>query len=106
MRRLVNVLDEDTDARHQAVMQNLVLEMDNLLTYIDGISDERDSVPLLLAVRRHWPQVKAAIASLKAERDLYYIAAAVEQACVTSSRPSGSVRPWWTLPGRGGFLEG
>ena len=80
MRRLVNVLDEDTDARHQAVMQNLVLEMDNLLTYIDGISDERDSVPLLLAVRRHWPQAKAAIASLKAERDLYYIAAAVEQA--------------------------
>jgi hypothetical protein len=28
-----------------------ILEMDNLLTYIDGISDERDSVPLLLAVR-------------------------------------------------------
>jgi hypothetical protein len=45
-----------------------ILEMDNLLTYIDGISDERDSVPLLLAVRRQWPKVKAAIAALKAER--------------------------------------
>jgi hypothetical protein len=45
-----------------------ILEMDNLLTYIDGISDERDSVPLLLAVRRQWPKVKAVLAALKAER--------------------------------------
>jgi hypothetical protein len=28
-----------------------IAEMDNILSHISGISDERDSVPLLLAVR-------------------------------------------------------
>ena len=83
MRRLVNVLDVVLDgdvapkvraAARVALLRSLepcgdpVLEMDNLLTYIDGISDERDSVPLLLAVRTQWPRVKATIAALTAER--------------------------------------
>jgi hypothetical protein len=39
--------------------QELISKMDNLLTYISGINDERDSVPLLLAVRECWNELRA-----------------------------------------------
>jgi hypothetical protein len=40
-------------------LAKLIEEMDNLLGHIEGINDERDSVPLLLEIRRRWPQIKA-----------------------------------------------
>jgi hypothetical protein len=42
-------------------LAKLIEEMDNLLGHIEGINDERDSVPLLLEIRRRWPQIKAEI---------------------------------------------
>jgi len=45
-------------------MQNLaklIEEMDNLLGHIEGINDERDSVPILIEIRRRWPLIKAEI---------------------------------------------
>ena len=38
-----------------------VERMDRLLEHAEGISDERDSVPILLAVRELWPLIRAAI---------------------------------------------
>jgi hypothetical protein len=47
-------------------MQNLAKlhEMDNLLGHIEGINDERDSVPILIEIRRRWPLIKAEIEEL------------------------------------------
>jgi hypothetical protein len=48
-------------------MQNLaklIEEMDNLLGHIEGINDERDSVPILIEIRRRWPLIKAVIEEL------------------------------------------
>jgi hypothetical protein len=48
-------------------MQNLaklIEEMDNLLGHIEGINDERDSVPILIEIRRRWPLIKAEIEEL------------------------------------------
>ena len=47
-------------------LDELLTEIDNLLGHIDGINDERDSVPLLLAFRERWPQVRAHIERLRA----------------------------------------
>ena len=38
---------------------NLNDQMDNLLGYVEGINDERDSVPILLKVRSLWAKIKA-----------------------------------------------
>jgi hypothetical protein len=35
--------------------------MDNLMAHVDGILDERDSVPILLAVRERWPVLRKAL---------------------------------------------
>jgi len=40
-------------------MSNVLLEIENLLRHVDGINDERDSVPLLLGIRERWPLAKA-----------------------------------------------
>ena len=40
----------------------IIIEMDNLLSYVSGINDERDSVPILLGVRERWPRIKALLA--------------------------------------------
>jgi hypothetical protein len=48
-------------------MTDAVQGMDNILGYLEGISDERDSVPLLLAVRDQWPLVKTEIERLRTE---------------------------------------
>jgi hypothetical protein len=48
-------------------MQNLarlIEEMDNLLGHIEGINDERDSVPILIETWRRWPLIKAEIEEL------------------------------------------
>lgn len=39
----------------------LIAEMNRLLEYIDGINDERDSVPILLAVRECWQELSKLI---------------------------------------------
>jgi len=45
---------------------SLIRQMDNILSHVEGINDERDSVGILLAVREHWPKLRAAI--IRAER--------------------------------------
>jgi hypothetical protein len=57
-------------------MTDAVQGMDNILGYLEGISDERDSVPLLLAVRNQWPAVKTEIERLR-----------TENACLRDARP-------------------
>jgi hypothetical protein len=42
-------------------IRNDVERMDRLLEHIEGINDERDSVPILLAVRGLWPLIRAEI---------------------------------------------
>ena len=39
--------------------RSAIEKMDNLLAHIDGINDERDSVPILLAIRKLWPDLRA-----------------------------------------------
>lgn len=41
--------------------------MDSLLQHIDGISDERDSVPVLLAVRDLWQIIRTKLITTKGE---------------------------------------
>jgi hypothetical protein len=38
-----------------------IREMDNLMAHIEGINDERDLVPILLAVRERWPVLRQAL---------------------------------------------
>jgi hypothetical protein len=47
---------------------DIVMQINNLLSYISGICDERDSVPLLLEMRRVWPLARAEIERLRSER--------------------------------------
>ena len=35
-----------------------------VLGHIEGINDERDSVPILIEIRRRWPLIKAEIEEL------------------------------------------
>jgi hypothetical protein len=42
-------------------LQKDIDRMDRLLECSDGINDERDSVPILLAVRKLWPLIRAEI---------------------------------------------
>jgi hypothetical protein len=42
----------------EARIRRLVREMDNLISHIEGINDERDSVPILLALRERWPLLR------------------------------------------------
>lgn len=37
--------------------------MDRLLEYVSGINDERDSVPILIAIRDLWPLIKEQMTS-------------------------------------------
>jgi hypothetical protein len=39
--------------------KQLIEKMDQLLEYVDGINDERDSVPILIAVRACWQELKS-----------------------------------------------
>ena len=41
-----------------------VQQMDNLIQRIEGINDERDSVPLLMEIRKLWPELRARNAEL------------------------------------------
>ena len=36
-------------------------KIQNLIDHIDGINDERDSVPLLLEMKKVWPDIRAAL---------------------------------------------
>jgi hypothetical protein len=47
-------------------LDELLAEIDNLMAHIEGICDERDSVPILLALRQRWPQLRAHIKRLRA----------------------------------------
>jgi hypothetical protein len=38
-----------------------IREMDNLMAHIEGINDQRDLVPILLAVRERWPVLRQAL---------------------------------------------
>jgi hypothetical protein len=57
------------DAIERKGAMDIVTRINNLLTYIDGVADERDSVPLLIEVRAAWPEVKAEIERLRAENE-------------------------------------
>lgn len=48
----------------------LIKKMDNVLGYVSSINDERDSVPILIEVRKLWSQIKLLLmlADLKNER--------------------------------------
>lgn len=41
--------------------KELIMKIELLLEHIDGINDERDSVPLLLAFRKLWPEIRKAL---------------------------------------------
>jgi hypothetical protein len=43
--------------------------MNRILDHIEGISDERDSVPILLAVRELWPLIRDQINLMNAALD-------------------------------------
>ena len=47
-------------------LDELLAEIDNLMGHVAGVSDERDSVPILLAMRERWPQIRAHIERLRA----------------------------------------
>jgi hypothetical protein len=47
-------------------LDELLAEVDNLMGHIAGINDERDSVPILLALRERWPEIRAHIERLRA----------------------------------------
>ncbi len=64
MARAIERTETATESLLGRRMTNAIMEMDNILSYISGINDERDSVPLLLAVRDQWVKVKAEIESL------------------------------------------
>ena len=42
-------------------IRNDVERMDRLLEYVDSINDERDSVPILVAIRKLWPLIREVI---------------------------------------------
>ena len=44
----------------------VVQQFDNMVGHIVGINDERDVIPLLLGLRKMWPQVRAEIEKLSA----------------------------------------
>ena len=43
-------------------LASIIEQIDNLLSRVPGINDERDSVPILLGIRELWPQLKAKLA--------------------------------------------
>lgn len=45
-------------------------QIDNLLSHVSGINDERDSVPILLGIRDRWPKVRAAIHALTPNKNI------------------------------------
>jgi hypothetical protein len=63
-----------------------IREMDNLMAYIEGINDERDLVPILLAVRERWPVLRRALMQISGR----CVAAGggwMKQALVSSTEP-------------------
>jgi hypothetical protein len=73
---------------------DVVQGMDNILGYLEGICDERDSVPLLLAVRDQWPLVKTEIERLRTEM----------RVCAQHNRPARPKHPRLYLKYRPSFF--
>lgn len=50
---------------------NDVKRMDRLLEYVDSINDERDSVPILVAIRELWPLIREVIVENAEWQDMW-----------------------------------
>lgn len=60
-------------------------QMDNLLDRVDGINDERDSVPILLAVRDLWSKIKEEIMARELEQIVAHIRAVAADPSISTT---------------------